>query len=352
MPLNSDTSISLVLLALLGLSLPAVAAEEKVDFTKEIKPILEGACVQCHGPDKQKGKLRLDSREAWLKGGDNGPVYTAGDAEKSDFFQRVSPAEDQDDVMPPKGKADHLTAAQIERVKRWINEGAEWPEGVIAISTAATSAVNRERSDVVGPAPSADELKAVEELAKRGLKVRPIAAGIHWRRADLRSLGDKVSTDLFPQLARISNLQELDCSGVKLADQDLASLAALKNVTVLRLANTAISDAGLPYLAKLEKLGSLNLFGTAITDAGLKGLAALKHLKSLYLAGTKVTGAGVLALKQQLPNVEIESGAEFAEIAKKDPEPPKKPVATPTPAAKPAPPPTPPANAAAEKPKA
>lgn len=348
---NPATAILFVTLAA-ELLLPTARAGEKVDFAKEIKPILEGACVQCHGPDKQKGKLRLDSREAWLKGGDNGPVFTAGHPEKSDFFQRVTLAEDQDDVMPPKDKADHLTPAQIDRVKRWISEGAEWPEGVLAVATKITGGARREPGEVNGAPPSADELKVVAELAKRGVKVRPIATGINWRRADLRSVGDKVSAEVMSQLARIPSIQELNLSGVPLRDQDLANLAALKNLGVLHLENTPITDAGLVHLGKFEKLTFLNLFGTAVTDAGLKNLVELKHLRSLYLAGTKATVQGMSALRQQLPNVEIESGAEFAAIAKKDPEPPKKPAATPTPPAKPAATPTPPAKPAAEKPQA
>ncbi len=347
----SRSIASIVFLNLtVGFLLPAGRAEEKVNFAKEIKPILEAACVKCHGPDKQKGKLRLDSREAWLKGGDNGPVFTSGQPEKSDFFQRVTLTEDQDDVMPPKGKGDHLTPAQIDRLRRWISEGAEWPEGVLAVATTVSGGAHRELGEVVGPAPSADELKAVAELARRGVKVRPIASGINWRRADLQSVGDKVPTEALRQLARIPSIQELNLSGVQLSDQDLASLAALKNLTELHLENTSITDAGLPHLAKLENLTYLNLFGTAVTDGGLKNLAVLKHLQSLYLAGTKVTAGGVTALKQQLPNVEIESGAEFAEIAKKDPEPPKKPAATPTPPAKPVATPTPPEKPAPEKP--
>ena len=311
-----------------------------MDFVREIKPILEGACVQCHGPEKQKGKLRLDSKEAWLKGGEDGPVFKAGHAEESDFFHRITLAEDQDDVMPPKGKADHLTAAQIDLVKRWITEGAEWPEGVLAVARKTKGGSTQDQGDLVGPPPSAEELKAIDELARRGIKVRPIASGINWRRADLRSAADKVSPEDLAQLARIPSIRELDLGGVPLHDRDLASIADLKNLAVLHLENTPITDAGLQHLGKLEKLRYLNLFGTAVTDVGLKDLAGLKRLKWLYLAGTKVTAAGVNGLRQPLPNTIIESGADFAEMATKDPEPPKKPTATPAP----------PAKAATEKP--
>lgn len=341
------TSILVGTLAALAYPLHTAKAEDKVDFAREIKPILEVACVQCHGPEKQKGKLRLDSREAWLKGGENGPVFTPGDPAKSDFFQRIAMAENQDDVMPPKGKADHLTPAQIERMKRWITEGATWPEGVVAMAATTTGEAPRDQEDLGGRPRSADEQKAIAELTKRGVQVRPIASGTNWCRADFRTVADKVSSGDLAQLARIPSIRELNLGGVPLRDEDLASLGALKNLAVLHLENTPITDAGLAHIGKLEKLTYLNLFGTAVTDAGLQHLAALGHLKSLYLAGTKVTGGGVSELREQLPVVEVEFGADFAEIAKKDPEPPKKPAATPVPtvppaeAAKPAEPPKP-----------
>lgn len=334
------TPLLFVALTAVGLPLHTVSAEERVDFAKEIKPILEGTCVQCHGPEKQKGKLRLDSREAWLKGGDNGPVFKAGHPEESDFFQRVTLAEDQDDVMPPKGKADHLTPAQIDRVKRWITEGGGWPEGVLAVAAATKGGASREQGDPIGPTATEEELKAVGDLARRGIKVRPIASGINWRRADLRSVADKVTTEDLAQLGRIPSIRELDLGGVPLHDGDLASIGDLKNLAVLHLENTPITDAGLQHLGNLEKLHYLNLFGTAVTDAGLKDLAGLKRLQWLYLAGTKVTGPGLSELRQQLPKTLIESGTEFAEMATKDSQPPKKSAATPAP----------PVKATAEKP--
>src|SRR5437763_15316284 len=67
-----------------------VRAAEPVDFPRQVQPILERACIQCHGPEKQKGKLRLDSGEALQKGGENGPPITPGKPDESDFYRRVT----------------------------------------------------------------------------------------------------------------------------------------------------------------------------------------------------------------------------------------------------------------------
>ena len=99
------------------------AAEAVVEFDAEIRPILEANCFGCHGSEKQKGKLRLDSPAAIRKGGDSGePVFVAGKRTESRVFTLVSRI-DPDEAMPPKEK-DALSAEEIEKIGRWIDGGA------------------------------------------------------------------------------------------------------------------------------------------------------------------------------------------------------------------------------------
>lgn len=303
-------------LALLALVSSMSAA---VDFPGEIQPILERACIQCHGPEKQKGKLRLDSGEALLRGGENGPPITPGKPEESDFFRRVTLDGGHEDVMPPKGKADHLTAPEIEALKRWISEGTAWPKGVVAVAAKSAGAMP------VGPAPSAAELAARTELAKYGVRVRPLAAGLHWVRVSFRSVAEVLPDDAWPKLALLTNTVELDLSGVKVSDAQLAQVARLPNLAVLNLARTPVTDTGLEGLVNLEKLSTLNLYGSRITDAGLAQLALLKGLTRIFLAGTAVTAPGIVKLKAALPRLQVNEGVEFAELAKPAPPAPPKP---------------------------
>src|SRR5256885_6971218 len=110
-------------------------AETKVDFSKDIQPILQETCVKCHGPEKQKGKLRLDSKEAAFKGGKDGLVLTAGDAAKSELYRRIILPKGDDDIMPKDG--DPLTKAQTDLIRDWITQGAVWPEIVAKASSTA-----------------------------------------------------------------------------------------------------------------------------------------------------------------------------------------------------------------------
>lgn len=98
-----------------------------VDFARDVRPIFEKHCYECHGVEKQKNDYRLDIKVVALKGGvDHAPNIIAGKSAESPLFRFVSGA-DKDLSMPPKSK---LSTAEIDTLKRWIDEGAVWPEGV------------------------------------------------------------------------------------------------------------------------------------------------------------------------------------------------------------------------------
>jgi mono/diheme cytochrome c family protein len=97
-----------------------------VDFAREIEPILKGACLTCHGSEKQRGGLRLDSRAAVLAGGEGGPALVPGDAEHSELLRRVRLPREDDDAMPAKGTRLH--EREVALLARWIEQGAPWAE--------------------------------------------------------------------------------------------------------------------------------------------------------------------------------------------------------------------------------
>lgn len=97
----------------------------RVDFEQQIRPLLQAACGDCHGPAVQKGGLRLDARHTAMRGGDGGPVWVAGRSADSELLRRVT-STDPDERMPPDGPA--LTPPQTELLRRWIDAGAVWPE--------------------------------------------------------------------------------------------------------------------------------------------------------------------------------------------------------------------------------
>ncbi len=113
------------------------AASAAPDFAKDIQPILQEKCIDCHAAPykkgtrlrKPKGDYRVDTREHIVKAGESEEAgVVPKDAAKSQLYKRIILPEDHDDIMPPKG--DPLTPAQQKLIKDWIDAGAPWTKGV------------------------------------------------------------------------------------------------------------------------------------------------------------------------------------------------------------------------------
>jgi len=136
-----------------------------VDFWREIHPILEARCLECHQGGKAKGGLHLDSRGSALAGGEvEGPAIVAGKPEESPLMRRIL-SSDEDERMPPLG--GRLAASEIELVRRWIAEGAVWPE-FRPLPTDLTppaddlAFLRRVTLDTVGVVPTVAEIEAFQ----------------------------------------------------------------------------------------------------------------------------------------------------------------------------------------------
>ncbi|MCI0533751.1 MAG: PSD1 and planctomycete cytochrome C domain-containing protein [Verrucomicrobiales bacterium] len=109
-----------------GSELPP-AASRSIDFAKDIQPIFEKNCYDCHGAKKQEAAFRLDQKDVALKGGELGPAIIPGKSAESLLIQAVAGLKD-DLVMPKKG--ERLTIEQIGLLRAWIDQGADWPESL------------------------------------------------------------------------------------------------------------------------------------------------------------------------------------------------------------------------------
>ena len=120
------------------ISLRPVSADDTDQFFEsEIRPLLIEKCIGCHGGQKQSGGLRLDSREAMLKGGESGAAMTPGDAAGSRIVQAIR--YNGDLQMPPKMP---LSEIQQQVLTRWIELGARWPEDSKLLIAAAVDAAS------------------------------------------------------------------------------------------------------------------------------------------------------------------------------------------------------------------
>ena len=226
-------------------------ASAAVDFEKEILPLLEQNCLECHGPDKQKSAFRVDNRGIMLKGGDSGIAALAPGDPKASYLIEVIDGSDPDMQMPPKG--DPLTSAQIALFEAWIKEGANWPgqmDVVAEVTTDHWSFLPVVRPDVPNTAKNAVDAFLNAKLAEAGLKQRePAAAGALIRRASI------VLTGLPPKPERVAafktaHTEDPDKAYAELVDELLASEHfgerwAQHWLDVIRWAETNGSEANL-----------------------------------------------------------------------------------------------------------
>jgi len=310
------SSLAPIVFAILTPALIAQGGDGKVDFIKQVVPILKARCFECHGPKEQEADLRLDTKAGLFVEDKEDWVVLPGNHDESELYVRVALPADDEDIMPPEGGA--LKKAEIEVLRKWIAGGAHWPDDadeVIARSLAA-SAPKIETFDLpeLSATQQAAETKAIAAVSKAGGLAMRVAANSTASEVNLSLLGKK-ATNAKLALAKdlSSSLVRLNLARTVVDDAGLASVKAFGELRWLNLSNTQITDAGLAHLAGLKHLRYLNLYGTKVTDAGVRKLSGLKGLKKLFLWQTKVTKAGASRLKKAVPELMVDMG-EYATL--------------------------------------
>ena len=167
-------------------ALPPPAAH-KVDFGTEIKPLFEAACVQCHAKGKDKGGFSLETREAFLKGGDDGAAAIPGNSAESSVVKLVA-AVDPDSVMPKKGTK--WNAEQVGLLRAWIDQGMNWDP---AITFARPQPLNLKPRPVSltdkGAEHPLDRLLSAYAGSNRINLADPVEDRVYCRRAYLDAIG-------------------------------------------------------------------------------------------------------------------------------------------------------------------
>jgi uncharacterized membrane protein len=118
---------------LLGGAKPASAPQGNSAFATAVFPILNRSCLSCHNAEKQKGGLRMDTIALLLKGGENGPVVTAGKSNESELLRRARLPLEDDDHMPPVGKPQP-THDELAVLAWWIDAGAPTDKSVAELN--------------------------------------------------------------------------------------------------------------------------------------------------------------------------------------------------------------------------
>jgi hypothetical protein len=193
------------LAALVALAATVRAAPPRIDFAREIRPLLAQHCLDCHGAEHPKGQLMLTHRAFALRGGESGePAIVPGASARSALLSRLT-TDDDNDVMPQK--AARLPADTIAKFRRWIDEGAEWPDDLkhwayekpTRPTPPAPSAIPNSQSEIrhpidafvrarlpegLAPAPAADKPRWLRRVSLDLIGLPPTAAELEAFLAD------------------------------------------------------------------------------------------------------------------------------------------------------------------------
>ena len=275
-----------------GVALAAVGPTraETAFYQARIAPILDRHCVSCHGPEKQKAKLRLDSFEAVMRGAGSGVMVKPGDVRGSELFRRITLPASDEEVMPTDGKP-LLSKDEIRNIELWIAGGASATKVVADFPGAPSLSRFKPAEPARAPdwRPRSAEIAALEARLQVRLVPRSQVAtdGLVLRTA---SAPGRCDDTVLAALAPVAPLiVEAELARTRVTDAGVAALAGWENLRALDLTRTAVTSGGVAPLARLKSLETLNLTDTAVDDAGVGPLRVVPSLRRLWLHGTRVT---------------------------------------------------------------
>ncbi|MEC7725398.1 MAG: c-type cytochrome domain-containing protein [Planctomycetota bacterium] len=309
----------------------AAQAGKKIDFAKQIFPIFERNCIECHRAtyvdkngrrQRPKGRVMLDTL-ANIQKTKRGKLIVAKKPDDSIIMESIVLAADDEDRMPPPKKGPPLSKFQVNLIKSWIEQGADYGKwtgedapkkpaqktstGSKSKSTSGTKAASPKKrgvSPVVtlskGLAPAKPALLAPFAADDARFSVQSIGDGNPLLRVSSCGHTDNVDDRALEQLLPIADyIYELDLARSEVGDAGCAVIAKMPRLTKLDLRQSRVANAGAKLLAGCKELRTLNLFDTRVGDYSMIAFAGLRHLEQLYLWKTDVSAKAVMRLRDQ-----------------------------------------------------
>jgi uncharacterized membrane protein len=299
----------------------AFTSTEKEVFTAEntmyeavIFPIFEAKCVACHNDNKIKGELNMSSITKMLKGGKNGVIWVAGDAENSHFIQRANLLLDDKEHMPPRGKSQ-LTDNEVLILTAWVNSGADTELPVkdynddTEIKLLALNTLKSRESDETKTYDfSSASAGTIKEVNTPFCTVEAIANGSPALKANFY-VAQRFDRKVLENLSKVNEqLIELNLSKMPVTDEDLKMVSQFKNLERLILNSTEISGSGLKNLSNLKNLSSLAVSNTKVKTADLEPIFNLPKLKEVFVWGTEMSEQEIDKLSKKYKNIAFDKG--------------------------------------------
>jgi len=324
------TRLALLLMVLIA---PLAAQTKKVDFQKQIFPIFEKHCTECHQAtyvDKNgrkrrpKGRVMLDTL-ANIKKSKRGKLIIAKKPDDSILMESITLPADDEDRMPPPKKGPPLSKQQVELIERWIKEGADYgkwtgedkakkddkkksdsskTKKTGSGKTVTPAKKKKGASPVVTLSKGLNPVKAAQLAPFAGkdalFSVKSIGDDNPLLRVSCCGRTDDVDDQALAQLLPIADhIFELDLARSQVGDGGCAVIAKMPRLTKLDLRQSRVSNGGVKQLAACKELRTLNLFDTRVGDYSLVALADLRQLENLYVWKTDVSAKAVVRLRDQ-----------------------------------------------------
>jgi uncharacterized membrane protein len=291
---------------------------EALAYNDIIRPILKEKCWSCHNGTKIKGKLRMDEIDLLKKGGKNGVIFVARNADESEMIHRVTLPENNDEHMPPEGKTP-ISKNELVLLKWWINSGADFDKQVaelkpedeeVKIALAALVSGESEDGEILKEPSILDtpiteaNPKLLDKLRNENILITPISGADNY--LDVSTINATLNDSLINDLNQISkHIVNLNLSNKALPKRITTFLNSCENLMSLRLDGSTVSDAEITQIKPLPHVRYINLFNTKIGDKSINHLATFSSLTRVYCTNTSVTEEGVNSLKKQAPSLEI-----------------------------------------------
>jgi uncharacterized membrane protein len=272
-------------------------------------------CVQCHGEERQKGKLRLDDQNWILAGGKNGNVINLNQPEQSELLKRLLLEDNDEYHMPPKDK-EQLTGFEKTILQWWITSGASFDSNIASMQPdekTKLALAEFKKTYASGEIQKVIQRKEVnkisaslkQDLEKDGWVISAISKDDNHIRAvgyNLETPRDLALKKLLPIKEQLVELK-LTSSGI--TDKDLSIVKQLSNIEKLWLDENEITDQGIKDLVELKNLFYINLTFTSVSKIGIEQLMNNKAIESVYLYQTGLNQTEISALKDKWKNIKI-----------------------------------------------
>jgi uncharacterized membrane protein len=293
--------------------------DEAVVYTDIVQHTLNQKCVQCHGEQRQKGKLRLDNQEWILAGGKNGDVINTKNLDRSELLARLYLDMNDEKHMPPKDK-EQLTDFEKEILSWWVNTGAPFDKKVSSLKPdeKTMKSLNQfkdkysSKKTTVISRPEISKISDVQKsaLEKIGWVISPISTVDNHIRVTGFNLELPVAEALNILKEYNQHVVELKLSYSGIKSADLKILSNFSELEKLWIDHNSLNDDSINELAGLKKLYYINLIETGITEKGLREIVKIPSLNTVYTYKSTLTDEQMNDLRNSFKNIKFNFGVD------------------------------------------